>query len=110
MPRIGADIWAEESRIFEALRIEVAQKLDPDDRVLLNRYFDGSPIYPAHFSQDFNRSYVLEPVGPPIGAVVLLYGLTDSPFRGGYCCSRYRILRWSRCLSWASVSVRPSRF
>ena len=46
----------------------------------MNRYFDGSPIYPAHFTQDFNRSYMLEPSGTPVGAVVLLHGLTDSPY------------------------------
>jgi hypothetical protein len=50
---------AEEARIFESVRTEVTQRLDPDDRVPMNRYFDGSPIYPAHFIiQDFNRSYV----------------------------------------------------
>ena len=64
---------AEEARIFAALRSEVTQKLDPEDRVPFNRYFDGSPVYPARFSQDFNRSYVLEPAGPPRGAVVLLH-------------------------------------
>ena len=46
----------------------------------VNRYFAGSPIYPGHFKQDWNRSYILEPDGPPVGAVVLLHGLTDSPY------------------------------
>ena len=46
----------------------------------VNRYFDGSPIYPGRFAQDWNRSYVLEPDGEPVGAVVLLHGLTDSPY------------------------------
>jgi alpha-beta hydrolase superfamily lysophospholipase len=81
---------AEEAKIFEALRTEVTQKLDPDDRVPLNRYFDGSPVYPAHFSQDFNRSYVLEPAGPPVGAVVLLHGLTDSPYSQRHIAGAYR--------------------
>src|ERR1700754_1223279 len=64
----------EETKIFEALRTEVTQKLAPDERVPLNRYFEGSPVYPARFAQDFNRSYILEPAGPPVGAVVLLHG------------------------------------
>jgi alpha-beta hydrolase superfamily lysophospholipase len=81
---------AEEARVFEAVRTEVTQKLDPEDRVPLNRYFDGSPIYPAHFSQDFNRSYVLEPAGPPVGAVVLLHGLTDSPYSQRHIARAYR--------------------
>ena len=31
--------------------------------VPFNRYFEGSPVYPGHFAQDWNRSYVLEPDG-----------------------------------------------
>src|SRR5262245_432376 len=89
----GAD-WSryllEETKIFEALRSEVPQKLDADERVPLNRYFEGSPVYPAHFSQDFNRSYILEPAGPPIGAAVLLHGLTDSPYSQRHIARAYR--------------------
>jgi alpha-beta hydrolase superfamily lysophospholipase len=92
--QIDAADWrryvGEEARIFDALRTEVTQKLDPDDRAPLNRYFDGSPIYPAHFSQDFNRSYILEPAGPPVGAVVLLHGLTDSPYSQRHIARAYR--------------------
>jgi len=81
---------AEEARLFEEVRAEVTQKLDPDERVPVNRYFEGSPIYPAHFRQDFNRSYVLEPDGPPAGAVVLLHGLTDSPYSQRHIARTYR--------------------
>src|SRR5262252_8552695 len=81
---------AEEARVFDSVRTEVTQKLDPEDRVPLNRYFDGSPIYPAHFSQDFNRSYVLEPARAPVGAVVLLHGLTDSPYSQRHIARAYR--------------------
>jgi alpha-beta hydrolase superfamily lysophospholipase len=81
---------AEEARIFEEVRAEVTQKLDPADRVPMNRYFDGSPVDPAHFSQDFNRSYVLEPDGIPVGAVVLLHGLTDSPYSQRHIARAYR--------------------
>ena len=52
--------------------------------------FDGSPIYPARLSQNFNRSYVLEPDGNPIGAVVLLHGLTDSPYSQRHVARLYR--------------------
>jgi alpha-beta hydrolase superfamily lysophospholipase len=81
---------AEEKRIFESLRTEVTQKLDPDERIPINRYFDGSPVYPARFPQDFNRSFVLEPDGPPVGAVVLLHGLTDSPYSQRHIARAYR--------------------
>ena len=60
---------AREAAIFEELRREVTQKLPKQDRVPVNRYFDGSPVYPGRFAQDFNRSFVLEPDGKPIGAV-----------------------------------------
>ena len=55
-------------------------KLDPEARIPSNRYFDGSPIYPGRFSHDWNRSVVLEPDAAPVGAVVFLHGLTDSPY------------------------------
>src|SRR4029450_3038575 len=69
-----------EAKIFEAVRQEVSQKLDAEERVPVNRYFEGSPVSPAHFSQDWNRSYMLEPRGTPVGAGVRLQGLTDAPY------------------------------
>src|SRR5580700_7494827 len=80
----------EEAKIFAAVRTEVTDKLDPQDRAPLNRYFAGSPIYPGRFSQDFNRSFVLEPNGPPVGAVVLLHGLTDAPYSQRHIAEAYR--------------------
>ncbi len=81
--KLDASDWpqylAAEAKIFDDVRREVSQKLEPGDRVPANRYFEDSPVYPAHFAQDFNRSFVVEPVGKPVGAVVLLHGLTDSP-------------------------------
>jgi alpha-beta hydrolase superfamily lysophospholipase len=40
--------------------------------------------------QDFNRSFVLEPEGKPVGAVVLLHGLTDSPYSQRHIARFYR--------------------
>src|SRR5215475_6181534 len=79
-----------EARIFEDLRREVSQKLTPDEHVPINRYFEGSPVYPSHFAQDFNRSFVLEPEGAPRGVVVLLHGLTDSPYSQRHIARLYR--------------------
>lgn len=81
---------AKEARIFEDLRLEVSQKLTPAERVPINRYFEGSPAYPPHFSHDFNRSFVLEPDGSPRGVVVLLHGLTDSPYSQRHIARLYR--------------------
>ena len=86
--------WTEylkaEDAIFESVRAEVTQELDPEDRIPINRYFDGSPVYPGHFLEDWNRSYILEPVGPPVGAAVFLHGLTDSPYSLRHIARRYR--------------------
>ena len=81
---------AHEAAIFGELRREVTQKLPLHDRVPVNRYFDGSPVYPGRFAQDFNRSFVLEPDGKPVGAAVLLHGLTDSPYSQRHIANFYR--------------------
>ena len=83
---------AAEQRVFDEVRKEVTDDLDPSDRTPGNRYYDGSPIYPGHFANDWNRSYVLEPDGVPVGAVVLLHGLTDSPYSLRHVARRYREL------------------
>ena len=79
-----------EDALFRDVRAEVVDKLEPESRNASNRYFAGSPIYPGNFKQDWNRSYVLEPDGPPIGAVVLLHGLTDAPYSLRHIARRYR--------------------
>ena len=81
-----------EQEIFQAVKVEVVDKLDAESRVPGNRYFEGSPIYPGNFKQDWNRSYILEPDGPTVGAVVLLHGLTDSPYSLRHIARRYREL------------------
>ncbi len=80
---------AQEKAIFEEIRDNVTQRLEPDARVPYNRYFEGSPVYPPRFAQDWNRSYVMEPAGPPRGVVVLLHGLTDSPYSLRHVARRY---------------------
>ncbi len=79
-----------ENRIFDAVRDEVTRALPERDRVPVNRYFEGSPVYPGHFRQDWNRSFILEPEGEPAGAVVLLHGLTNSPFSLRHVAELYR--------------------
>jgi len=83
---------AAEQAIFDELRAEVTQKLRPEERVPVNRYFDGSPVYPGRFADDWNRSHVLEPAGAPTGAVVLLHGLTDAPYSQRHVARLYRDL------------------
>ncbi|HHF7375356.1 alpha/beta hydrolase [Legionella bozemanae] len=85
--------WAQyieiENALFDAVRTEVTEKLNKKERVPVNRYFSGSPVYPEKFSTDWNRSYIREPQGPAVGAVVLLHGLTDSPYSLRHIARRY---------------------
>jgi alpha-beta hydrolase superfamily lysophospholipase len=85
-----ADSMKAEGAIFDDVRRQVTEKLDPDEKVPINRYFEGSPIYPGHFKQDWNRSYIMQPEGKPIGAAVFLHGLTDSPYSLRHIAERYR--------------------
>lgn len=91
--QIAALDWAgyveRENKLFDEVRTEVTDKLEPEDRIESNRYYSGSPIYPGRFAQDWNRSYVLLPQGTPRGAVVLLHGLTDSPYSLRHVARRY---------------------
>lgn len=88
--------WAEyvrvEEAIFRDVRAEVVDKVDAQAHALGNRFYAGSPIYPGNFAHDWNRSYILEPDGAPAGAVVLLHGLTDSPYSLRHIARRYREL------------------
>jgi len=79
-----------EKLVFDEVRDEVTRKLEGAARNPANRYFEGSPLYPGRFAQDWNRSYVLEPDAAPVGAVVLLHGLTDAPYSLRHIARRYR--------------------
>lgn len=81
---------AVEDAVFAAVRREVSDRLEPDQQVPANRYFAGSPIHPARFARDWNRSFLLEPEGTPRGAAVFLHGLTDAPFSLRHLAEAYR--------------------
>lgn len=91
---IAATDWngylAREKALFDDVRTNVTQKLAPEERIPSNRYFAESPIYPGRFATDWNRSYVFDPEGKPKGAVVLLHGLTDSPYSLRHVARRYQ--------------------
>ena len=81
---------AAEQKAFDEVRINVTDKLPPEERIVGNRYFADSPIYPGKFATDWNRSYTMAPAGTPVGAVVMLHGLTDSPYSLRHLSLRYR--------------------
>jgi alpha-beta hydrolase superfamily lysophospholipase len=83
-----------EQELFDEVRRNVTDQLEPEDQIPANRYFAGSPIYPGNFTNDWNRSYLLEPAGPPAGAVVLLHGLTDTPYSLRHVAWLYRDRGW----------------
>jgi alpha-beta hydrolase superfamily lysophospholipase len=85
-----AQYLATEEKAFAEVRSEVTDHLPANKQDPGNRYFAGSPIYPGRFSEDWNRSYVMEPKSAPAGAVVLLHGLTDSPYSLRHIARRYR--------------------
>jgi alpha-beta hydrolase superfamily lysophospholipase len=92
--QIDAADWqawlAAEDAAFAEVRAEVTSKLPAEDRIPSNRFFAGSPMHASHFATDWNHSYVLVPDGVPRGAVVLLHGLTDSPYSLRHVARHYR--------------------
>lgn len=85
-----ADYLKAEDSILADVRREVTDKLEPAERVPFNRYFADSPVNPTRFSTDWNRSFELIPAGKPVGAVVFLHGLTDSPYSLRHLAGLYR--------------------
>jgi alpha-beta hydrolase superfamily lysophospholipase len=83
-----------EDAAFAWVASEITAKLPSEDRNPIQRYFDGSPLHPARFAHDWNRSFVAEPAGAPVGAVVLLHGLTDSPYSVRHVAELYRENGW----------------
>lgn len=94
------DYLQAEDRLFASVFATVTQRLAAEEQAPYNRYFEGSPVYPARFEHDWNRSFLLEPGGTPRGAVVLLHGLTDSPYNVRHVAELYR----SR--GFAAVAIR----
>jgi len=78
-PRSFEEYLALEGRLFAELRRRVLDDPSVADRYSLSRYRPGS--IPARLALDtpYNRSYELAPAEPR-GAVLLVHGLTDSPY------------------------------
>lgn len=85
-----ADYLKVEDNLFKEVKLNVTDKLDSSQQTPLNRYYSGSPIYPEKFATDWNRSYTMMPEGKPKGVVVLLHGLTDTPYSLRHIANNYR--------------------
>ena len=69
-----------ERQVFAGVAANVTSRVPEDERTAQNRYFPGARNYPGRFATDWNRSYEILPDGAAKGAVVLVHGLTDSPY------------------------------
>ena len=79
-----------EQRLMAEVRREVFRTPEDGAAVPLSRYVTGSPVDPGTFGTDWNRSYVMEPDGAPVGAAVFLHGLTDAPYSLRHLAAVYR--------------------
>ena len=68
-----------EDRLYAELQTEVLDKVQPEDRFAFNRYNRGSRSDPAVWNVNWNRTFEITPPNP-VGAALLLHGLTDSPY------------------------------
>ena len=75
--RTFADYRALEERLFQELRDKIYTSGGGEN--LLVRYSEGSAADPLIREPNWNRSFEL-PVANPIGGVLLLHGMSDSPY------------------------------
>lgn len=69
-----------EAALFERLQRELIGPVTASGAAPYSRYASDSPVYPGNLPRDWNRSFILPPPGTARGVVVLLHGLTDSPY------------------------------
>jgi len=74
-----SDYLALEDRLFHELDTKLYKALAPEERGLFNRYDRGSPSDPEGYPINWNRSFEFT-VENPLGGVLLLHGLSDSPY------------------------------
>jgi len=68
-----------EERLFAELDRRVYDRVPDHDTHAVNRYVRGSLADPARWPRNWNRSFEL-PVDAPRAGVLLLHGLSDSPY------------------------------
>ncbi|MCC7212662.1 MAG: hypothetical protein IT451_12590, partial [Candidatus Brocadia sp.] len=73
------DYLKREDRLFEDLKVSVDQRISKEDQQKFNRYYPESVCYPDRQEKNWNRTVELHPEHPK-GGVLLLHGLSDSPY------------------------------
>ena len=69
-----------EERLFAEVRRRVLEDPAAADTQTLSRYNSQSIVTQLALDTPYNRSYELVPAGEPRGAVLLVHGLSDSPY------------------------------
>lgn len=69
-----------EQRLLDQVRTDITPQLGDADRLPFNRFNPGSLSDPNVWAFNWNRTFVLQPEGDANGGVLLLHGLTDSPY------------------------------
>lgn len=68
-----------EDRLFQQLHDEIYAKIPDDQKSSINRFNTGSLSDPDRWPRNWNRSFEL-PVIQPTAGVLLLHGISDSPY------------------------------
>ncbi len=107
-----------EQLLLDQVRTDIARRLDAADRLPYNRFTPGSLSDPNVWAFNWNRTFVLQPAGEPIGGVLLLHGLTDSPYSlrsigrragGARLSGRRPAPAWARHRAFGIADVRGAR-
>jgi len=71
---------AMEERLFAELRQRVLDSPESPDTAKLSRYNPNSVVARLALDTTYNHSYEIAPLGEPRGSVLLVHGLSDSPY------------------------------
>lgn len=77
--RTLADYQALEARLFAELDERIYRTVDAREKSRINRYWAGSNSDPRTTSPDWSRTQIMT-VANPRGGVLLIHGLSDSPY------------------------------
>ena len=75
-----ADYLRIEEAAFTEMERDVIAQVAPSDRTPYNRYSPDGLVNPLRFPKNWNHTFELVPEGPVRGGVLLMHGLTDSPY------------------------------
>lgn len=69
-----------EDRVFAELAEKIYRAAEGGERKATSRYAPGGPSNPMAFATNWNRTFERIPEGKPRGSVLMVHGLTDSPY------------------------------